>query len=108
MDICYLQVDCFPVMSTSLGAYAAATAAIIGWRLLYSGVLAILLIALYHEYLRWATHIRGLPGPRGLPIIGNLLQVRGKPAYEIYRKWAKEYGPVFQGESGTPVMSAIH
>ena len=86
-------------MPSSLLSNIASHATRIALRLLYVCVGAVLLTAAYHEYLRWRSHIKGLPGPQGLPIVGNLLQVRGKPAYEIYRKWAKMYGPVFQGAS---------
>jgi hypothetical protein len=64
----------------------------------YLGLAAVLAVSVYHEYLRLKNQVKGLPGPRGYPIVGNLLQVKGKPAYEIYREWAEEFGPVFQGE----------
>lgn len=68
------------------------------WRISYIAIATILAIAAYHEYLRLSSRVKGLPGPRGYPIIGNLWQIKGKPAYEVYRKWAQEFGPVFQGE----------
>lgn len=66
------------------------------------GFATVLVIAIYHEYLRLKSRVKGLPGPRGYPIVGNLFQIKGKPAYENYRKWAKEYGPVFQGKLKAP------
>ncbi|KAK8983702.1 hypothetical protein V6N11_009490 [Hibiscus sabdariffa] len=33
------------------------------------------------------------PGPRGLPILGNLLMVRTKPHYDL-RRLARKYGPI--------------
>lgn len=32
------------------------------------------------------------PGPRGLPIIGNLLDIPSAPTWENYRKMSNEYG----------------
>ncbi|CAG7785366.1 unnamed protein product, partial [Allacma fusca] len=34
-------------------------------------------------------------GPRGVPILGNVLQLRGGQ-HKPMTKWAKEYGPIFQ------------
>lgn len=67
-------------------------------RLIYLGLAAVVAVAAYHEYLRLSSRVKGLPGPRGYPIVGNLFQIKGKPAYERYRQWSLEYGPVFQGE----------
>lgn len=61
------------------------------------GLAAAVLVAAYHEYLRLSSRVKRLPGPSGWPIIGNLYQVKGKPAYEIYRQWSEKFGPVFQG-----------
>ncbi|KAJ8090226.1 hypothetical protein PM082_018822 [Marasmius tenuissimus] len=35
------------------------------------------------------------PGPRGLPVIGNGLQIPVTRQWIKFSKWAKEYGPVF-------------
>jgi hypothetical protein len=35
------------------------------------------------------------PGPKGLPVIGNLLQMPQKYEHEVYREWCKEYGMCF-------------
>ncbi|KAH0423404.1 hypothetical protein CcaCcLH18_12186 [Colletotrichum camelliae] len=72
-----------------------------------------------NELARFRSRIKGLPGPPGWPVVGNLFQVFAKllpktvlhwfltehqnsketPA-ETYRKWAKTYGPVFQIQLG--------
>lgn len=77
-------------------------------RCVYIGFAAVVIMALYHEYLRLKSRVKGLPGPRGYPIVGNLFQIKGKPAYENYRKWAKEYGPVFQGRLMSLVLAYYH
>ena len=32
------------------------------------------------------------PGPRGLPLIGNLLQIPQVYEHEVYKKWCAEFG----------------
>jgi len=36
-----------------------------------------------------------LPGPRGLPLLGNALQLKPKQLHHIMSRWAEEYGPLF-------------
>lgn len=82
------------------------TAVLVFWRVFQNlvvrvtllGFVAVLILAAYQEFLRITSRVKRLPGPRGWPVVGNLLQVKGKPAYEIYRRWAQQYGPVFQGK----------
>lgn len=37
-----------------------------------------------------------LPGPRGLPLLGNLLQVRRARMHQIVEGWCREYGSLFR------------
>lgn len=32
------------------------------------------------------------PGPKGLPILGNIFQLEGKDSYHTFTKWRDEYG----------------
>jgi cytochrome P450 len=43
--------------------------------------------------------MRDVPGPKGLPIIGNTLSLGSQPQ-KIFRKWALEYGDVFKIQMG--------
>lgn len=57
-----------------------------------------------NEFIRASARVPGLNGPRGLPLIGNLAQIR-KNAAEQYRIWSKTYGPVYQIQLGNiPVI----
>ncbi|OJJ94613.1 hypothetical protein ASPACDRAFT_128177 [Aspergillus aculeatus ATCC 16872] len=57
-----------------------------------------------NELTRASARLPGLKGPRGLPLIGNLAQIR-KNAAEQYRIWSRTYGPVYQIQLGnTPVV----
>ncbi|TIA42557.1 cytochrome P450 [Aureobasidium pullulans] len=41
------------------------------------------------------------PGPRTLPLIGNLHQIPSKNEYLQFAKWAKEYGPIYSILAGS-------
>ncbi|WQF85698.1 Putative cytochrome P450 [Colletotrichum destructivum] len=75
---------------------------------LQSTALSLLLIPLIYvianEFIRSKARIAKLDGPRGLPLIGNLLDIQVNAA-EQYRKWAKKFGPVYQIQLGNvPVV----
>ena len=40
--------------------------------------------------------IRDLPGPRGLPLLGNLLQLDTGRMHTILSKWADDFGPMYR------------
>jgi 3-hydroxyphenylacetate 6-hydroxylase len=52
-----------------------------------------------NEFVRKNARIPNLRGPRGLPVIGNLHQIRTNAA-EQYRNWTKSYGAVYQIQLG--------
>ena len=57
-----------------------------------------------NEFIRSAARVPGFKGPSGLPLIGNLGQIRVN-ASEQYRVWSKKYGPVYQIQLGNiPVI----
>jgi hypothetical protein len=37
-----------------------------------------------------------LPGPGGLPLIGNALQARGESLHQTLEHWSREYGTSFR------------
>lgn len=72
--------------------------------LVYSIVGLPIVYLIINEYTRHAARIPGINGPRGLPVIGNLWQIR-KNAAEQYRLWSKKHGEVFQIQLGNiPVI----
>ncbi|KAJ5833659.1 cytochrome P450 phenylacetate hydroxylase [Penicillium riverlandense] len=66
-----------------------------------------LVYAIINEFIRASARIPGLKGPQGLPIIGNLAQIR-KNAAEQYRKWSKKYGPVYQIQLGNVPIVVVN
>lgn len=58
-----------------------------------------------YEFVRTSARIKGFGGPPGIPIVGNLWQIRGKDAPEQYRVWSRKYGAVYQIQLGNiPVL----
>ncbi|MFT3857848.1 MAG: cytochrome P450 [Aquabacterium sp.] len=50
-------------------------------------------------------HMKDLPGPRPLPLLGNALQVRLNRMHQDMEKWSGQYGPMFQVHLGRePVL----
>lgn len=61
----------------------------------YAIILGSLAVALYLYSFRLRSKQRILPfppGPKGLPIIGNLLDLPAKNEWLQYHKWSRQYG----------------
>lgn len=71
------------------------------------GIAVLLLPFVYvvlNEFIRSSARVQGMKGPTGLPLIGNLAQIRVNAA-EQYRIWSKKFGPVYQIQLGNiPVV----
>src|SRR3982074_3735982 len=65
-----------------------------------------LLIAVYIVTRRKSTSSLPLPpGPKPLPIIGNVHQAPKSYSWRTYREWSKEYGPiVYVSMLGQPII----
>jgi 3-hydroxyphenylacetate 6-hydroxylase len=62
------------------------------------------LYIIVNEFVRGQARVKGLSGPAGYPLIGNLWQIRTNAA-EKYRQWAKKHGAVYQIQLGNiPVV----
>ncbi|KAF2096007.1 cytochrome P450 [Rhizodiscina lignyota] len=67
-------------------------------------VASLLAYAVGTEIYRRKVRLRGVPGPSGLPIVGNLNQLGPDPADTLHQ-WGKRYGGVYQISLGTrPVV----
>lgn len=75
------------------------------WRALaLASIVVPVLYVVFNEFIRSSARVKGIHGPRGLPLIGNLAQIR-KNAAEQYRLWSKTYGSVYQIQLGNiPVI----
>ena len=68
----------------------------------------VLVVAFVVRYLNSSDtpKIKNLPEIPGVPLFGNLLQL-GTDHALVARKWAKQYGPVFQTRLGNRVSILI-
>ena len=49
--------------------------------------------------------LASLPGPKGVPLLGNMLQIESKRFHQILENWESEFGPFYQIRLGRkPVM----
>lgn len=68
-------------------------------------VFAVLLLVIRYLNRTDVPKIKGIPEIPGVPIFGNLLQLREEHAKNA-AKWVKQYGPVFQVRLGNRVYSS--
>lgn len=60
------------------------------------GILAVVLAIVVRQYMKPRQVLPFPPGPKGLPVIGNLLDMNPEvPPQHLYAKWAREYGISF-------------
>ncbi|KAH6905497.1 cytochrome P450 [Coprinopsis sp. MPI-PUGE-AT-0042] len=75
----------------------------LGW-LLAIGALTFITLAV----LRGRRSARGLPlppGPKGLPLLGNIFQIPSEKPWEVYNEWRKVYGDIIYLEApGQPLL----
>src|SRR5438105_3729327 len=48
-----------------------------------------------------------LPGPRGLPVLGNSLQIDSRQYHLVLENWAKEFGAMYRFRVGPKQIVAI-
>lgn len=73
----------------------------------YSLVLIPLVYLIVNEFVRASARVPNLKGPRGWPLIGNLMAIRYN-ASEQYRKWANKFGPVYQIQLGNVPIVVVN
>lgn len=62
-----------------------------------AGIFSLIGFLVYHQYFRKTNDLLSLPpGPQGLPILGNILDLPppGKPEFQHWLKFKDLYGPV--------------
>jgi cytochrome P450/nitrite reductase/ring-hydroxylating ferredoxin subunit len=61
-------------------------------------------VAAQERHLR---RLEDLPGPKGLPIVGNLFQIDISRLHERLETWVAEYGPLFRYRMGPQTFVAV-
>lgn len=59
------------------------------------GIFVIAATVLFTVYLRQRNRDPYPPGPKGLPIIGNILDIPEKKPWVAYRDWSRKMGRLF-------------
>ena len=75
--------------------------------LLFSAVFLPVAYLVANEFVRRQARVSGLGGPKGLPVIGNLWEIRVNAA-EKYRQWAQKYGAVYQIQLGNVPIVVVN
>lgn len=44
----------------------------------------------------------------GVPVLGNLLQLKEKKPYMTFTKWAKTYGPIYSIKTGASTLVVLN
>jgi 3-hydroxyphenylacetate 6-hydroxylase len=70
-------------------------------------VVSLVIAPVLYERRRRGLRIPNVPGPRGLPFVGNLYDIRANAA-EQYRKWSHQYGDVFQIQLGDITVLVVN
>jgi cytochrome P450 len=52
-------------------------------------------------------NLADLPGPRGLPVLGNLLQIDRQRVHQTVEQWSREYGPIFRFQFASRRFMAV-
>ncbi|CCM02218.1 uncharacterized protein FIBRA_04298 [Fibroporia radiculosa] len=58
-------------------------------------VASLVLLAILVSYLTGSVNPRLPPGPKPLPLLGNLHQLPSQHQYKVFTQWARQYGDVF-------------
>ncbi|KAK1433536.1 hypothetical protein QVD17_10447 [Tagetes erecta] len=53
-------------------------------------------------------HLPSVPEVPGLPLLGNLLQLKEKKPYKTFTKWAETFGPIYSIKTGATSMVVIN
>jgi hypothetical protein len=67
-------------------------------------ILFIILIVVYYIYNYYQYVARYPPGPRPLPLIGNLHQLHRSATHKQFELFAKTYGPIFTVFTPFPIV----
>lgn len=81
----------------------------LGFYLVLAGVLTYAIWYVLHGgHSNLPRGLKPLPGPKPLPLIGNLGQFDPKIPYAQFQKWSEQYGGIFQLKLGSQTFISIN
>ncbi|KAL6964865.1 imidazoleacetate 4-monooxygenase [Sarracenia purpurea var. burkii] len=92
-----------------LQAMPLGPAIALGFLVIALGALILWLINGYvHNQRRRGSELPPLPEVPGLPVIGNLLQLKEKKPHMTFTQWAKTYGPIYSIRTGFNTLVVLN
>ncbi|PSS17231.1 Ent-kaurene oxidase [Actinidia chinensis var. chinensis] len=93
----------------ALQAMPVGAAIAIGGPAVALGGLSLWLIRGYtNDQRKRGSNLPPLPEVPGLPVIGNLLQLKEKKPHMTFTKWAKSYGPIYSIRTGSNTVIVLN
>ncbi|KAL5705035.1 hypothetical protein ACHQM5_023386 [Ranunculus cassubicifolius] len=71
-------------------------------------VLGILVVYFVKRIQKKSPRNASLPVVPGLPLIGNLLQLKDKKPHQTFTRWAEVYGPIYSIKTGASTMVVLN
>ena len=92
---------CAVYFNTSLAIRCCGSNMILSadWRIVLFALVALLAVAHRASRRRVPDGLRQVPGPKGIPIVGNTFQLKSQPQGQ-FQAWALQYGEVFRIQMG--------
>ncbi|GFS46535.1 GA requiring 3 [Actinidia rufa] len=90
-------------------AMPVGIAVVLGCTTVALGGLLLWLIKVYkNDQRKKRSNFPPLPEVPGLPVIGNLLQLKEKKPHMTFTKWAKTYGPIYSIRTGSSTVIVLN
>lgn len=70
-------------------------------------MLYIIKVFIFCNQKRFPYYLPPVPAVPGLPLVGNLLQLKDKKPYKTFTKWAETYGPIYSIKTGAFTVVVI-
>ncbi|EYU45074.1 hypothetical protein ABFS82_03G050900 [Erythranthe guttata] len=95
-------------MDTLLNLQALPMGAAIGGPVALGGISLFFIRQYVKDQKKKSSPFPPPPEVPGLPVIGNLLQLKEKKPHKTFTKWAEEYGPIYSIKTGSSNMVVLN
>ncbi|KAL1813107.1 hypothetical protein ACET3Z_023172 [Daucus carota] len=80
----------------------------VGTALVVGGLFLVILRRFLYRKGKSDSNLPPLPEVPGLPVVGNLLQLKEKKPHKTFTKWAETYGPVYSIRTGSTTLVVLN